>query len=97
MSNYYTYEASVIKVLAPDSPGVYVIRNALETPVYVGLAHTSIKDRLLQHREGWSSQSACINSWSPTRFRFEVIYNQNLRWDKERELQLALSPRCNRT
>ena len=93
--NQHKYNESTIRRIAPASSGVYVIDSPTKW-IYIGES-SNIRERLLDHYRGYTSQSECIQSYSPETFDFERVTGRLKRIQRQNELIRAWGPECNKT
>lgn len=86
----FTWSKPWIEYRAPNSQGVYSIRNAQGTVVFIGKG--KVRERLLSHWNRENDTDAAIWDHSPATFRFEVTAHPDKR---EAELIQKLKPSCN--
>ena len=80
--------------LAPRAAGVYGIRNAYGSMVYIGQS-TNIEERLFEHERGESDQSGCISRNSATQYSWILESGKEARLRLESALIARYSPICN--
>ncbi len=93
--NQYPYNETSIRANAPARSGVYVIDSA-SAWIYVGES-ANIEDRLIDHHDGHSTQSDCIDRWDPATFDYELVSGRDARRQRQDELIETFKPKCNKT
>lgn len=91
------YNENEIKKNVPNSGGVYAITDRpgkIRIWIYVGQSG-DMQARLLQHLNGTSHKSECIDSYGPTRCGYESISSGEQRDRREQELIDKYNPVCN--
>jgi len=93
--NQYPYNKASIWANAPVASGVYAIDSPSEW-IYVGESE-NIQGRLIDHHDGHSEQSHCIDRRDPDTFDYEIVSGHEARRRRQDELIEAFRPKCNRT
>lgn len=93
--NQHPYTELSIQATAPARSGVYVI-DSKQHWIYIGES-ANIRDRLLDHHSGASTQSSCIDRHNPATFDYELVSGSDARKRRQDELIEAWKPKCNKT
>jgi excinuclease UvrABC nuclease subunit len=86
----FTWSKPWIEHTAPNSPGVYSLRDKQGNVLYIGKG--KVRERLLSHWNRENSSDAAIWDHAPAAFRFELTAHPDKR---EADLVRELKPPCN--
>ncbi|HKT13072.1 MAG TPA: hypothetical protein VJW77_14720 [Terriglobia bacterium] len=86
----YMWSKSWIEYIAPNSQGVYCIRDKEGKVLFIGKG--KVRERLLSHWNRRNSTDTAIWNHSPAIFRFELTAHPD---DREADLIRELKPSCN--